>query len=195
MSAKVRSPAPAFTATAVIDGQFKKVSLSDYSGQFVVLFFYPMDFTLVCPTEIIAFSDRINEFKKLNTSVLGVSCDSQFVHLAWVNTPRNKGGLGPMNIPLVADKNQAIAKSYGVLIEEEGIPLRGLFIIDDKGIVRQITVNDLPVGRNVDEIIRLIEAIQFTDKHGEVCPIGWKKGDKAINPDKAQDYFSESYKE
>ncbi|CAG8711838.1 28537_t:CDS:2 [Gigaspora margarita] len=138
MSAKVRSPAPAFTATAVIDGQFKKVSLSDYSGQ----------------------------------------C-----------------GLGPMNIPLVADKNQAIAKSYGVLIEEEGIPLRGLFIIDDKGIVRQITVNDLPVGRNVDETIRLIEAIQFTDKHGEVCPIGWKKGDKAINPDKAQDYFSESYKE
>ncbi|CAG8490426.1 6747_t:CDS:2 [Cetraspora pellucida] len=168
MTAKVRKPAPNFTANAVVDGQFKEVSLSDYTGQ--------SDFTLVCPTEIIAFSDRVDEFKKLNTAVLAASCDSQFHGSTLQET-------------------KSITKSYGILVEEEGLPLRGLFIIDDKGIIRQITINDLTVGRNIDEILRLVEAFQFTDKHGEVCPIGWKKGDKAIDVKKGQDYFSETYKD
>lgn len=123
--------------------------------------------TFVCPTEIIAFSDRVDEFKKIGCEVVAASCDSHFCHLAWVNTPRNQGGLGQMNIALLADKSATIAKSYGVYNEETGIPFRGLFIIDDKGVLRQVTINDLPVGRSVDETLRLVQAFQFTDKHGE----------------------------
>lgn len=168
-----------------------------------------MDFTFVCPTEILAFSERIAEFEALNTAVIGASTDSgkfiymcvvcgwkltfskEFSHLAWINTPRKQGGLGEMKIPLLADKTKSIAKDYGVLIENDGIALRGLFIIDPNGIVRQITINDLPVGRSVDEVLRLVEAFQFTDKHGEVCPANWKAGAKTIkpNPKESQEYF------
>ncbi|CAG8504571.1 2739_t:CDS:2 [Diversispora eburnea] len=183
MSAVVRKPAPNFTARGIENGKFKDISLHDYKGKFVVFFFYPMDFTLVCPTEIIAFSDRVDEFKQRNTEVLGISCDSEETHRAWINTSRNEGGLGNLNIPLLSDRNHKISKEYGVLIEEEGFSLRGLFIIDDKGILRHITVNDLPIGRNVDEVLRLVDAIQFTDKHGE-----------SIKPGQSKEYFSEAYK-
>ncbi|KAI9316352.1 AhpC/TSA family protein [Dichotomocladium elegans] len=183
MVAQVQKPAPEFTLPAVVNGEFKDVSLSDYKGKYVVFFWYPMDFTFVCPTEILAFSDRIKEFEALDTAVIAASCDSEFSHLAWINTPRKQGGLGEMNIPIVADKTKKVARDYGVLLEDAGVTLRGLFIIDPKGTVRQITINDLPVGRNVDEVLRLVEAFQFTDKHGEVCPAGWKKGSATIKPD------------
>ncbi|RXM33354.1 Peroxiredoxin-1 [Acipenser ruthenus] len=167
-NAQIGKPAPDFKATAVMpDGQFKDVSLSDYRGKYVVFFFYPLDFTFVCPTEIIAFSDGADDFKKINCEVIGASVDSHFCHLAWINTPRKQGGLGHMKIPLVSDMRRSISQDYGVLKEDEGIAYRGLFIIDDKGILRQITINDLPVGRSVEETLRLVQAFQFTDKHGE----------------------------
>lgn len=191
MAPQLAKPAPNFTGTAVINGTFKNIQLSDFKGKYLVLFFYPLDFTFVCPTEIIAFSDRVEEFKKIGCEVVAASCDSHFCHLAWVNTPRNQGGLGQMNIALLADKSATIAKSYGVYNEETGIPFRGLFIIDDKGTLRQVTINDLPVGRSVDETLRLVQAFQFTDKHGEVCPANWKPGSKSMKPDPkgAQEYF------
>ncbi|RHZ81414.1 hypothetical protein Glove_120g78 [Diversispora epigaea] len=194
MSAFVRKPAPNFTARAIDNGQFKDISLNDYKEKFVVLFFYPKDFTAVCPTEIVAFSDRASEFKQRNAEVLGISCDSEETHRAWTNVSRNEGGLGNLDIPLLSDKNHKISKDYGVFLEELGISLRGLFIIDDKGILRHITINDLPIGRNVDEVLRLVDAIQFTDKHGEACPIGWKAGAKSIKLNKPNEYFSEVYK-
>ncbi|CAG9833041.1 unnamed protein product [Diabrotica balteata] len=188
----LQKPAPVFKGTAVVNGMFKDISLEDYKGQYVVLFFYPLDFTFVCPTEIIAFSDRFEEFKKINTAVVACSTDSQFSHLAWINTPRKQGGLGEMAIPLLSDKSGAVAKAYGVLDEATGIPFRGLFIIDGKGDLRQITINDLPVGRSIDETLRLVQAFQFTDEHGEVCPVGWKPGQKTMKPDPtgSKDYFS-----
>uniref|UniRef100_A0A0N5ASQ4 thioredoxin-dependent peroxiredoxin n=1 Tax=Syphacia muris TaxID=451379 RepID=A0A0N5ASQ4_9BILA len=193
MSVKLQigAPAPAFTTEAVVNGKFKKISLSDYKGSWVVLFFYPLDFTFVCPTEIIAFSDRCAEFQKLNVQLLGASTDSTFSHLAWTEQPRNQGGLGKVNIPLLQDKTQVISRAYGVLKEDEGIAYRGLFIIDPKGNLRQITINDLPVGRSVDETLRLIQAFQFVDEHGEVCPAGWKPGSATIKPDvqKSKDFF------
>jgi alkyl hydroperoxide reductase subunit AhpC len=154
-----------------------------------------MDFTFVCPTEILAFNDALPKFEKLNTTVLGVSTDSHFTHLAWRDRPRKQGGLGEdLKLPLVADKNFKIARDYGVLIEEEGIALRGLFIIDPKGTLRQITVNDLPVGRNVDETLRLVEAFQFTDEHGEVCPAGWQSGGETMkaDPKGSLEYFGKA---
>ncbi|GFG36420.1 hypothetical protein Cfor_01779 [Coptotermes formosanus] len=189
---ELQKPAPQFTSTAVVDGQFKDISLSDYKGKYVVLFFYPLDFTFVCPTEIIAYSDRAAEFKNIGCEVLAASCDSHFSHLAWVNTPRKKGGLGEMNIPLIADKAGKLARQYGVYSEETGVPFRGLFIIDGKQNLRQITVNDLPVGRSVDETLRLVQAFQFTDVHGEVCPANWRPGSKTMKPDPAAslEYFS-----
>ncbi|TYZ61765.1 hypothetical protein PybrP1_012797 [[Pythium] brassicae (nom. inval.)] len=186
MAPKIRRPAPAFTADAVVDGEFTKISLSDYKGKYVVLFFYPLDFTFVCPTEIIAFSDKAAEFRALGCEVVGCSTDSKFSHLAWINTPRKRGGLGEMNIPLLADYTKDIARAYDVLVEdgdEAGASFRGAFIIDGNGILRQSTVNDLPVGRNVDELLRLVEAFKYTDEHGEVCPAGWKKGKAAMKAD------------
>lgn len=191
----IRKPAPAFTADAVVDGEFKTVSLSDYKGKYVVLFFYPLDFTFVCPTEIIAFSDRIAEFEALDTAVLGCSIDSKFTHLAWINTPRKKGGLGEMKIPLIGDISKEICQKYEVLVQDGegdiGAAFRGLFIIDPQGVLRQITINDLPVGRNVDEVLRLVEAFKYTDEHGEVCPAGWKKGKATMkaNPKGSLEYF------
>ncbi|KEZ43947.1 Peroxiredoxin-1 [Scedosporium apiospermum] len=193
-SAFIQRPAPAFKAMTVFaGGEFKEISLSDYLGQWVVLLFYPMDFTFVCPTEIIQYNDALPRFRDINTTVLAVSTDSHYSHLAWQTQPRRQGGLGPdLQLPLVADRSQAISRSYGVLLEDEGIALRGLFIIDPKGVLRQITINDLPVGRNVEETIRLVQAFQFTDEHGEVCPAGWMQGAKTMKPEpKASlEYFS-----
>ncbi|XP_006621026.1 peroxiredoxin 1 [Apis dorsata] len=190
----LQKPAPNFKGTAVVNGEFKDISLSDYSGKYLVLFFYPLDFTFVCPTEIIAFSDRADEFEQIGCKVIAASTDSHFSHLAWVNTPRKQGGLGEMNIPLLADKSSKIARDYGVLDEESGIPFRGLFIIDDKQNLRQVTINDLPVGRSVDETLRLVQAFQYTDKHGEVCPAGWKPGKKTMKPDVvgSKEYFKDT---
>ncbi|GFU08198.1 peroxiredoxin 1 [Nephila pilipes] len=167
MAPELTKPAPYFEGTAVVNGSFKTIKLSDYANKYVVLFFYPLDFTFVCPTEIIAFSDRVEEFKRVNCELIACSTDSHFSHLAWVNTPRKEGGLGKMNIPMLADKSGKIARDYGVYEEKQGIAFRGLFIIDEKGRLRQITINDLPVGRSVDETLRLVQAIQFTDKNGE----------------------------
>lgn len=190
--AKVGHVAPGFTAGAVVDGEIKKISLSDYKGKYVVLFFYPKDFTFVCPTEIIAFSDRAKEFEELNCQVIAASTDTEECHLAWIKTPRGRGGLGFMQIPIVADTTKEISARYGVLIEQLGIALRGLFIINPEGVVQQVTVNDLPIGRSVDETLRLLQAIQFHSKHGEVCPANWKPGDKTMiaDPDKSLEYFS-----
>ena len=162
-SLRVGQKAPDFTATAVVDQEFKEITLSQYRGKYVVLFFYPLDFTFVCPTEITAFSDRYADFSSKNTEVLGVSVDSQFSHLAWIQSPRNQGGLGDINYPLVADLKKEIASAYNVLDEAEGVALRGLFIIDPEGVVRQMSINDLPVGRSVDETLRLIKAFQFVE--------------------------------
>jgi len=191
-SAKIQELAPDFTAKAVVDGDFQDITLSDYRGSYVVLFFYPMDFTFVCPTEIIAFNERQAEFEKIDCVVLACSTDSHFSHHAWTNIPRKKGGLGSMQMPIIADKTMEISRKYGVLKEDEGVAYRGLFIIDKTGILRQITVNDLPVGRSVDETIRLIKAFQFTDEYGEVCPVGWNPGDDTIKPNfkESQHYFS-----
>eukprot|EP01027_Heterolobosea_sp_BB2_P020985 GEZU01029989.1.p1 GENE.GEZU01029989.1~~GEZU01029989.1.p1 ORF type:complete len:198 (+),score=85.45 GEZU01029989.1:77-670(+) len=179
----VQRPAPAFTATAVVNGEFKQVSLSDFKGKYFVLFFYPLDFTFVCPSEIVAFSDRVQEFRDIGCEVAAISVDSEYSHLAWINTPRKQGGLGQMNIPIISDITKQISRDYGVLLEDAGVALRGLFIIDDKGILRQITINDLPVGRSVDETLRLIKAFKFTDEHGEVCPANWTPGAATIKPD------------
>ncbi|CAG4918109.1 unnamed protein product [Colias eurytheme] len=189
--AMISKPAPEWEATAVVNGEITQLSLSSFKGKYVVFFFYPLDFTFVCPTEILAFSERIEEFKKINTEVIACSVDSHFTHLAFINTPRKEGGLGKINIPLLSDLTHTIAKDYGVYLEDLGHTLRGLFIIDDKGILRQITMNDLPVGRSVDETLRLVQAFQYTDNHGEVCPAGWKPGQDTIipNPDEKKKYF------
>ena len=188
----VGNAAPEFNATAVYDQEFMDINLSQYKGKYVVLFFYPLDFTFVCPTEITAFSDRYEEFKTLNTEVLGVSVDSQFSHLAWVQTPRNEGGLGDLAYPLVSDLKREISESYGVL-SDEGVALRGLFIIDKEGVIQHSTINNLAFGRNVDETLRVLQALQYVqDNPDEVCPAGWKPGDKTMKPDPegSKEYFS-----
>jgi alkyl hydroperoxide reductase subunit AhpC len=192
--AAIGKAAPEFEVMSVSDGEFKKIKLSDYKGKYLVLFFYPLDFTFVCPTEIIAFSSRAAEFRNIGCEIIGASTDSEFSHLAWINTPRKQGGLGEMKIPLLADTNHQISRDYGVLKEDQGIAYRGLFIIDTKGVLRQITINDLPVGRDVDETLRLVQAFQYTDKHGEVCPAGWKPGSDTIKPSvkESKEYFEKS---
>ncbi|GIL88678.1 hypothetical protein Vretimale_17268 [Volvox reticuliferus] len=188
----VGAPAPGFTAPAVVDGEITNIRLSDYRGKYVCLFFYPKDFTFVCPTEIIAFSDRAKEFEALNCQLIAASTDTEECHLAWIRTPRNRGGLGFMQIPLVADTTKAISARYGVLIEKLGIALRGLFIINPSGVVQHVTINDLPIGRSVDEALRTLQAIQFHAEHGEVCPANWKPGAKTMVADteKSLEYFS-----
>lgn len=195
MSVMVTQQAPNFKAQAVMeDGSFKEVQLIDYRGKYVVLFFYPLDFTFVCPTEIIAFSDRNEEFKKLGVQVLGVSIDSHFSHLAWRNTPRTEGGIGQVQYPLIADLNKEIAKAYGVLLPG-GVALRGLFLIDKGGTLRHLLVNDLPLGRSVDEAIRMVEALQYFEKNGEVCPANWKEGARTIKPtvNESKSFFKQEY--
>ncbi|MDH5679345.1 MAG: peroxiredoxin, partial [Nitrospinota bacterium] len=182
MSAQVQSKAPDFKGEAVVDKQFKEISLADYSGKWLVLFFYPLDFTFVCPTEITAFSDRVADFKKLGAELVGSSVDSKFSHLAWINTPRNKGGLGDIAFPLLADITKQVGADYDVLLSG-GITLRGLFIIGPEGNIRYKLVHDLGIGRNVEEVLRVLAAIQQTDKTGEVCPADWKPGADTMKPD------------
>uniref|UniRef100_V9L0N4 Thioredoxin-dependent peroxide reductase, mitochondrial n=1 Tax=Callorhinchus milii TaxID=7868 RepID=V9L0N4_CALMI len=187
----VTEHAPPFKGTAVVNGEFKEISLDDYQGKYLVLFFYPLDFTFVCPTEIIAFSDKVNEFHDMNCEVIGVSVDSHFSHLAWINTSRKIGGLGRMNIPLLSDLTKQISRDYGVLLENPGIALRGLFIIDPRGIIKHIGINDLPVGRSVPETLRLVKAFQFVETHGEVCPANWTPHSPTIKPtpQDSKEYF------
>jgi len=195
MPAIIGQKAPAFKGQAVVDGVIKEISIDDYKGKYLVFFFYPLDFTFVCPTELVAFSDRIKDFEAINCAVVGCSVDSHFSHLAWANTPRNQGGLGGCKFPLLADLTKAISKDYEVLIEDgpdAGVALRGLFIISPDGTLRQKTVNDLPVGRSVDETLRLVKAFQFTDEHGEVCPANWTPGSATMkaDPKESLEYFS-----
>lgn len=183
MSLIVTQPAPDFTATAVLpDNSFKEdFSLSDYRGKYVLLFFYPLNFTFVCPSEILAFDKAVAEFKENNCELIGISIDSPYSHFAWKNTPIKEGGIGNIQYPLVADLDKSISQEYGVLLDA-GIALRGLFLIDKEGIVRHQVVNDLPLGRNVNEALRILHALQFTEKHGEVCPANWNKGEEAMKP-------------
>jgi peroxiredoxin (alkyl hydroperoxide reductase subunit C) len=190
---RVGLSAPEFTATAVIDQEFKTIKLSDYRGKYVVLFFYPLDFTFVCPTEITAFSDRAEEFTKLDTQILGVSVDSEFSHLAWIQSDRKSGGVGDLKYPLVSDIKKEISAAYNVLDPEAGIALRGLFIIDKEGVIQHATINNLAFGRNVDETLRTLQAIQYVQANpDEVCPAGWKPGEKTMIPDpvKSKDFFA-----
>jgi len=194
-----RNTAPAFKAQAVIDEKFAKVSLEQYTkaGKWVVLLFYPYDFTFVCPTEILSFSAATSAFAEIDTQVLAISTDSVHTHLAWQRTKREDGGLGPVDIPLVADTSKQISRSYGVLVEDQddpmfGAALRGLFIIDPTGKVRSLTINDDQAGRNVDEVLRLIKAFQYAATHeGEVCPASWQPGSQTIkaNPEGIKEYF------
>lgn len=190
---RVGQVAPDFTATAVVEQDFRTIKLSDYRGQYVVLFFYPLDFTFVCPTEVIAFSDRSAEFTTLNTQILGVSVDSEFSHLAWIQTERKLGGVGDLAYPLISDIKKEISTAYTVLDAEVGIALRGLFIIDTEGTVQHITINNFSFGRNVDETLRLLQAVQHVQSHpNEVCPVGWQPGDETMTPDpkKAKGFFA-----
>jgi peroxiredoxin (alkyl hydroperoxide reductase subunit C) len=183
MSVLVGKNAPDFTATAVEKGEIiENFSLSQFKGQYVVLFFYPLDFTFVCPTELHAFSDKLDEFEKRNVKVIGVSIDSHFSHLAWLNTPKSKGGIQGVAYPIVSDLNKTISGDYDVLVEGAGIAYRGLFLLDKDHVVRHQVVNDLPLGRNVSETLRMVDALQFTEKHGEVCPANWSQGDKSMTP-------------
>lgn len=181
MSVLVGQAAPDFTAQAVMpDGSFKELTLSQFLGKKVVLFFYPLDFTFVCPSEIIAFSNRIADFKERGCEVLGVSVDSHFSHYAWRNTAVENGGIGAIAYPLVADLTKNISRTYDVLTADGAVAYRGLFLIDDKGVVRHQVVNDLPLGRNVDEALRMVDALTFHEENGEVCPAGWKKGEEGM---------------
>ena len=182
MSALVTKEAPDFTAQAVMpDNTFAELKLSSFRGKYVVLFFYPLDFTFVCPSEIIAFDKVVAKFREKNAEVISVSVDSHFTHLAWKATPREKGGIGNVQFPMVSDLTKEIARSYGVLLND-AIALRGLFLIDQEGVVRHALVNDLPLGRNVEEALRMLEALQFFEKNGEVCPANWREGEEAMKP-------------
>jgi len=197
----VRDKAPDFKAQAVVGEEFREVTLSEFTkaGKWVVLFFYPFDFTFVCPTEILSYSNKAAEFESKNTQVLGVSCDSHHVHLAWTRTPQEDGGLGKsVNYPLVADVTKELTKSYGVLTNDtsvgyNGVPLRATFIIDPSGTVRSLSVNDEQVGRNIEETMRLLDGFQYADSHpGEGCPANWQSGKKTIqaSPDGSKDFFA-----
>ena len=185
MSVLVGKQAPDFTATAVMaDGSINPdFKLAEYQGKYIVLFFYPLDFTFVCPTELIAFSKRIKEFEDRDVQVIGCSIDSQFTHVAWRNTAVDEGGIGAVAYPLVADVKHEICKAYDVEFEDAGVAYRGSFLIGKDGKVHHQVVNDLPLGRNVDEMLRMIDALQFTEKYGEVCPAGWSKGEEGMKPD------------
>jgi peroxiredoxin (alkyl hydroperoxide reductase subunit C) len=182
MYSLIQKPAPDFSADAVMaNGEFTKLSLSNFKNKYVCLFFYPLDFTFVCPSEILSFSNRAKEFEDRNTQILGVSVDSKFSHHAWRKTAIEQGGIGEIHFPLISDITKEIARDYGVLVDD-AVALRGTFLIDKSGIVRHATLNDLPLGRNVDETLRMIDALQHTEQYGEVCPAGWKKGATAMKP-------------
>lgn len=193
MSFLVTKQAPGFTATAVMPDNSMKpdFKLSDYRGKYVILFFYPLDFTFVCPSEILAFDKALPAFKAKNCEIIGVSIDSQFSHWAWKNTPVQQGGIGNIQFPLVADLDKSISRQYGVLLDA-GIALRGTFLIDPEGVVRHAVINDLPLGRNTDEALRMVDALQFHEKYGDVCPANWEEGKEAMKPTAAgvADYLS-----
>jgi alkyl hydroperoxide reductase subunit AhpC len=197
MSILVQKQAPDFKARAVMpDGSFQDLTLSDHRGSYVLLFFYPMDFTFVCPTEIIAFSNRLAEFEKLGVQVIGASVDSVYSHLAWRNKARTEGGIGQIDYPLISDMTKEIARVYDVLLPE-GVALRGLFLIDREGVVRHQVVNDLPLGRSVDEALRMVEALQHYEQFGEVCPANWQHGERTIKPTpvESKEFFEREYVE
>ena len=198
MAVLVGKQAPDFTATAVLgNNEIKQIKLSEeLKGKYGVLFFYPLDFTFVCPSELIAFDHRLEEFKKRNVEVIGVSIDSQFTHLAWKNTPVEKGGIGQVAYTLVADIKHEIAQAYDVEAEA-GVAFRGSFLIDKNGLVRHQVVNDLPLGRNIDEMLRMVDALQFNEENGEVCPAGWQKGKAGMKADSSgvADYLAQHAKE
>ena len=192
----VTQQAPDFTAKAVMpDDSFKDFTLSSLKGKYVILFFYPLDFTFVCPSEILAFNKKLKDFKARNTEVLGVSVDSEYTHYAWKNTPPEKGGIGSIQFPLISDLDKSISKKYGVLFNKS-VALRGLFLIDKKGKVRHALINDLPLGRNIDEAIRMVDALQYFEKHGQVCPANWEKGKDGMVPTAkgVSDYLSKHAK-
>jgi alkyl hydroperoxide reductase subunit AhpC len=190
MATLVGKKAPAFKAKAVLNGEIleKEVTLDQYKGKWLVLFFYPLDFTFVCPTELVALSDSLPEFQQRNAEVLGVSCDSEYSHLAWTRTPRKQQGVEGLRVPLAADFTKTISRDYGVLFEENGASLRGVFLINPEGTVVSETIHFFPVGRSVGEILRTLDAFQAAGK-GVVCPVNWSKGKEAINPKKAEEYF------
>lgn len=195
METLVTKQAPDFIAKAVMpDNSIVDLKLSSYKGKNVILFFYPLDFTFVCPSEIIAFDKKLQEFKSRNTVVIGVSVDSEYTHHAWRLTSVDKGGIGQIGYPLVADLNKSIARSYGVLFNE-AVALRGLFLIDTEGVVQHQLVNNLPLGRSVEEALRVVDALQFTKEHGEVCPANWKQGEKGMKPtaEGVADYLAKKY--
>ena len=183
MCTLVTKEAPDFTAQAVMgDGSFSELKLSSYRGKYVVLFFYPLDFTFVCPSEIIAFDAELKKFEERGAQLLGCSVDSHYTHLAWRNTPRDQGGIGQIKYPLISDLSKQISKDFGVYLDPPGVALRGLFLIDKEGIVRHSLINDLPIGRSVDEALRVLEAVQFHEKNGDVCPANWREGQEAMKP-------------
>jgi peroxiredoxin (alkyl hydroperoxide reductase subunit C) len=197
MGVLVGRAAPDFTAAAVLgDGRIvEDFNLKQHlAGKYGVIFFYPLDFTFVCPSELIAFDHRLEEFDKRNTAVIGISIDSQYAHNAWRNTPINAGGIGPVRYPLIADVTHNICKAYDVETPNGAVAFRGSFLIDTQGIVRHQLVNDLPLGRNVDEMLRMVDALQFTEEHGEVCPAGWSKGERGMSasPDGVASYLAEN---
>jgi len=180
MCTLVTKPAPDFKAQAVMpDNTFEDLQLSSFKGKYVLLFFYPLDFTFVCPTELIAFDRKLAEFKKRDTEVIAVSVDSAFSHLAWKSTPLKEGGIGNVQYPIVSDLKKQISRDFGILFDES-IALRGLFLIDKTGIVRHAVINDLPLGRSIDEALRMVDALQFHEKYGEVCPANWKPGEEGM---------------
>lgn len=179
----IKKAAPHFRAKAVQkDRIIDDFSLRNFVGQYVIFFFYPLDFTFVCPTELHAFQDKLKEFEKKGAQVVGCSVDSAYSHYAWLQTPKSKGGIAGVEYPIVADLNKGIARHYGVLNEEDGIAYRGLFVIDKQGIVRHQLINDLPIGRSVDEALRVLDALIFHETHGEVCPANWRSGEKSMKP-------------
>jgi peroxiredoxin (alkyl hydroperoxide reductase subunit C) len=188
--------APDFALEGVLNGRFSTYRLADYKGKWVVLFFYPLDFTFVCPTEILAFSDRLDEFEKLEAEVLGASVDSKYSHLAWTEKRREEGGIKGLAYPLLEDLGKELAEEYGVLAEDGRVALRGLFIIDPDGVVQHATINNTAVGRSVDETLRVLQAFQYAREHGEVCPADWKPGTKSLKADweKSKEYFSSATK-
>ncbi|MBR9987719.1 MAG: peroxiredoxin [Desulfosarcina sp.] len=194
MSVLVGKPAPDFTAPAVMpSGEIvEDFKLSDWKGKYTVLFFWPLDFTFVCPTEILAHNRRMEAFKQRGVEVIGVSIDSQFTHFAWRNTPVKEGGIGPIQFPMVADVKHDIIRAFGIEHPDAGVALRASFLIDQDGTVQHQVVNNLPLGRNVDEMLRMVDALQFTEAHGEVCPAGWNKGDEGMRPttDGVADYLA-----
>ncbi len=190
MSRLVGKTAPDFKAQALVNGDFQDIALSDFKGKWKVLFFYPLDFTFVCPTEIVAYSDAADKFKEKNCELIACSVDSVFSHLAWTQQDRNEGGLGDVNMPILSDLHKTIATDYEVL-SDDGVALRGIFIIDDKDVIQQATINNLSVGRSVDETLRLVSAYQYTAEHGEVCPANWTEGDDSMkpNPNGSKEWF------